>query len=263
MNGPSTSRSAWSTTGMLTAFVTMPPSSAATICSATITPARSCASSVEAARCGVTTTWSSSSSGPAYGSAEKTSSAAPASFPDRIASASASSSTSAPRAAFTSRAPSRICAIASRSIRQRVSSVSGEWSVTMSRRAEQLLDRLGLLDAELAEAVVADEGVVRDDAHPEPERATRDLLADAAEADHAERLSGELDAAPARALPAALLERRVRLRDVARERDDQADRLLGRRDRRSTPARWRRRSRAAWPRRRRRCRPRPPPGRSP
>ena len=38
MNGPSTSRSAASTTGMFTAFETRPPSSAATTCSATITP---------------------------------------------------------------------------------------------------------------------------------------------------------------------------------------------------------------------------------
>ena len=43
-------------------------------------------------------------------------------------------------------------------------------------------------------------------------------------------LLGELDAAPARALPAPLLERRVRLRDVARERDEQADGVLGGRD---------------------------------
>ena len=87
-----------------------------------------------------------------------------------------------------------------------------------------------LLDAEIAEPLAPDERVVGDDAHPEAERAACDLLADAPEADHAERLSGELDAAPARALPAALLERGVRLRDVARERDDQADRLLRRRD---------------------------------
>ena len=61
---------------MLTAFVTRPPSSAAATCSATITPARSWASSVDAARCGVTTTLSSSSSGPSYGSCAKTSIAA-------------------------------------------------------------------------------------------------------------------------------------------------------------------------------------------
>ena len=230
MNGRSTSRSAWSTTGMLTAFVTMPPSSAATICSATMTPARSCASPVEAARCGVTTTSSSPSSGPSYGSLEKTSSAAPASFPDAIASASASSSTSAPRAAFTSRAPSRMCAIASRSIRQRVSSVSGEWSVTTSDAASSSSTVSACSTPRSRKRSAPDERVVRDDRHPEPERAARDLLADPPEADDAERLPGDLDAAPTGALPPAVLERGVRLRDVPREREDQADRLLGRRD---------------------------------
>ena len=85
----------------------------------------------------------------------------------------------------------------------------------------EIVGRLDALDAELAEAVLRDERVVRDDAHLETERATRDLLADASEAEHAERLAGELDAAEARALPAPLRERRVRLRDVAREREQQ------------------------------------------
>src|SRR5581483_7665400 len=62
-----------------------------------------------------------------------------------------------------------------------------------------------------------------------PQGAARHLLADPAEAEHAERLAGELDAAPARPLPAALLEGRVRLWDVPGEGDEQADRLLGRR----------------------------------
>ena len=178
---------------MFTAFVTIPPSSAATTCSATMTPARSCASSVEAARCGVTTTWSSSSRGPVYGSAENTSSAAPASFPDRIASTSASSSTSAPRAALTSRAPSRIRAIASRSIE--AAGLVGEGRVERHdvRGAEQLVERLDLLDAEVAEPVAPDERVVGDDVHRQPERAPRDLLSDPPEADHAERLPGQLD----------------------------------------------------------------------
>ena len=93
--------------------------------------------------------------------------------------------------------------------------------------------RLGTLDPELAEALLRDERVVRDDAHLEPARAPRHLLADPAEPEHAERLAGELEAAVARALPAALLERRVRLRDVPREREQQPDRVLrGRDDRR-------------------------------
>ena len=58
-NGPSTSMSAGEIAGMLTAVVTTPPGvSAAMICSAVCVPARSCASVVEAPRCGVTTTLS-------------------------------------------------------------------------------------------------------------------------------------------------------------------------------------------------------------
>ena len=56
-NGPSTSMSSGEIAGMLTAVETTPPVSAATTCSAVCTPARSCASVVEAPRCGVTTTF--------------------------------------------------------------------------------------------------------------------------------------------------------------------------------------------------------------
>ena len=195
-----------------------------------ITPARSCASSVDAARCGVTTTSSSASSGPSYGSVEKTSSAAPASLPDASASASASSSISAPRAALTIRAPSFIFAIDSRLIIPRVSSVRGECRVRKSATARTRVLRGRMLDAELAEALVGDERVVGDDVHAEADRASRDLLADPAEAEHAERLPLELDPTPLRPLPATLLERRVRLRDVAGERHHQPDGLLGGRD---------------------------------
>ena len=94
---------------------------------------------------------------------------------------------------------------------------------------EHVVRALDALDAELAEALLGHERVIGDDAHPEAERAARDLLADAAEAEHAERLALELDPAPRRALPAALLQRGVRLRDVARQRDQQADGVLGRR----------------------------------
>ena len=43
--------------GMFTAVETTPPVNAATTCSAVCTPARSCASVVDAPRCGVTTTF--------------------------------------------------------------------------------------------------------------------------------------------------------------------------------------------------------------
>jgi hypothetical protein len=95
------------------------------------------------------------------------------------------------------------------------------------RDGEHLVRALDALDAELPEALLGDERVVGDDAHPETQRAPRDLLADAAEAEHAERLALELDSAPGRALPAPLLQGGVRLWNVAGERDQQADRVLG------------------------------------
>ena len=97
------------------------------------------------------------------------------------------------------------------------------------RTREHLVERRAL-DAELAKPFGGHERVVGEDAQLEAERAARDLLADAAEAEHAQRLARELDAPEARALPAAVLERRVRLRDVAGQREQQPDRVLGRRD---------------------------------
>ena len=65
---------------------------------------------------------------------------------------------------------------------------------------------------------------------PKPERALRHQLADPAEAEHAERLVVQLDAAELRALPRAAGERRVRLRHLARQRQEQRERVLGRGD---------------------------------
>src|SRR5205814_2389864 len=62
--------------------------------------------------------------------------------------------------------------------------------------------RLEPLDAELAEALGRDEGVVRDDMHAEPDGAAGDLLPDSPETEHAERLPRELDASVRLALPA-------------------------------------------------------------
>ncbi len=91
---------------------------------------------------------------------------------------------------------------------------------------EDGLRTLGVVDAELAEALGHDERVVADHVHPEPEGATGHLPADPAEAEDAERLVGELDPAPARPLPAPVLQCGVGLRDVAGKRDEEADRVL-------------------------------------
>src|SRR5213593_4590893 len=71
-----------------------------------INPALACASRVDAPRCGVNTTLGAARSGlPTGGSVSNTSTAAPDSFPDRNASASAASWTISPRAQFTRMAP--------------------------------------------------------------------------------------------------------------------------------------------------------------
>ena len=71
-----------------------------------------------------------------YGSTRKTSSAAPATLPERIAATSASSSIRSPRAAFTIRTPSFIRASAAASTIPRVSSFRGRWSVITSAFAK-------------------------------------------------------------------------------------------------------------------------------
>ena len=80
-------RSSSGTNGRLSACATGWPPSAATTCSATTTPARSWASAVEPARCGVSRRLGASRSGESAGSGSlaKTSSAAPASRPERSA----------------------------------------------------------------------------------------------------------------------------------------------------------------------------------
>ena len=84
------------------------------------------------------------------------------------------------------------------------------------------------LDVELSGAILRDERVVRDQLHAERERPLCHELADPTQADDAERLVGELDAGPAGPLPAALLERCVRLGDVARLGQQERHRVLGR-----------------------------------
>ncbi len=59
-----------------------------------------------------------------------------------------------------------------------------------------LVFALGAVDAELTKTFLRDERVVRHHAHPEPERAPRDLLADPPEAEHDQRLALELDSPP-------------------------------------------------------------------
>ena len=90
-----------------------------------------------------------------------------------------------------------------------------------------LLERAGRFDAELAEPIGGHERVVRDDAHPEPERAMRDLATDPSQSEHTERLPRQLDSREARPVPGSGRERGVRLGDVPGEREEERDRVLG------------------------------------
>ena len=152
-------------------------------------------------------TFSSPNSGESVaGSVSNTSSAAPATWPDLIASASAASSTRPPRAQLMMRTPCLVCASASRDRMLRVASVSGVCSVMKSARASSVVE-LDLLDAEVERALLGQERVVGEHPHLQPDRAVGDDRADIAAADQAERLAGQLDAHEAVLFPLAGLGR--------------------------------------------------------
>ena len=90
-----------------------------------------------------------------------------------------------------------------------------------------LLERTGRFDTELAEPICGHERVVRDDAHPQPERALRDLATDTSQSEHTERLPRQLDSREARPVPRSGRERSVCLGDVPGEREEKRDRVLG------------------------------------
>ena len=73
-------------------------------------------------------------------------------------------------------------------------------------------------------------GVGRNHLHAEPVAARRNNAPNVAEAHHAERAVEELHALEALPLPPAGLQRRGRLRNVARQRDQQRNRVLRRRN---------------------------------
>ena len=96
--------------------------------------------------------------------------------------------------------------------------------------AKQLVEASYRLHAELPHPFRGEERVVGDDVHREASRAASDLLPDTPEAHEPERLVSKLDPTEARALPAPLLQRGVRLRDRADQGEQQPDRVLGSRD---------------------------------
>ncbi len=112
----------------LTASGTNSPCNASFTLFATARPALSCASAVEAPRCGVATTLSKANSGEeVHGSLAYTSTPAPPTRPSASASARACSSTRPPRAALTIRTPGLTMESSFSPISPTVSGVFGRW----------------------------------------------------------------------------------------------------------------------------------------
>ena len=228
--GPSTSRSSAAIDGTLTADVTVPPVSAATTCSAAWKPARSVASLVLAPRWGVTITLSRPNSGDSVtGSVMKTSSAAPPTLP--LSSAATRSVFDDQRAAGDVEDADAVLHLRERLGVEPALGLGGLGQVDGDEvgLGVDVVGGLGLGHAELLVALGADERVEGDDVHAEALRALGDELADAAEAEDAERLVEQLGARELAALPLACAQALVRLRDVAGEREQQRERVLGRR----------------------------------
>ena len=95
---------------------------------------------------------------------------------------------------------------------------------------ERRLDRLGALGAQLAHALGRHVRVVGDRAHAERARPRRHQPADAAEAEQRERLVGELDAARSARAPRRRRAASAAAADVAGQREQQRERVLGGRD---------------------------------
>ena len=146
--------------------------------------------------------------------------------PSLSASTSAGRSTNPPRAAFTIRTPGLHAGDGLGT--HQILGLGRQRGVQRQEvRGCQHHVHRSLADLQLPEAIAGDERVVGDDCHSQSPRPGGDQLADAAEAEHAQRLAVDLDAAEARALPAPLHQRRMSLGDVARQRQQQPDRVLG------------------------------------
>ena len=110
-----------------------------------------------------------------------------------------------------------------------VSLFFGRWIVMKSLCAQQRV-QVHQFDAHVPGPLLGDERVVGDEAHAEGQGPLGDERADLAEPDDAQGLAVQLHALPLAALPLAVLQRGVGLGDVARLARSSAMRLLGGRE---------------------------------
>ena len=145
------------------------------------------------------------------GSSSKTSMPAARTWPDKRASASASSSIIPPRAVLTTMAPRFISDRALRSIKPRVSDVSGTWIVSTSATLSTLLNSSDLqaqfflpffrkLRHRIIVCAIA----------PKPSESLRDCLCNASHADVADRLAEQFAGDAAECIDMPLSQRAVR-----------------------------------------------------
>ena len=224
---PGRTSSAMAPPETLTASGTRSPPSASRTDLATATPAFSWASSVEAPRCGVTTTDSCSNSGLSVRRLLGEDVDAGAGDPALGERLGERLLVDDPAAGGVDDAHGRLD-LGQRLLADQADRLGGLGQVHGDEVAlrEQLVegDQLG---AELAGALSGDVGVVGEDLHAEALEPLGDELADAAEADDADLLLEQLDAAVLAALPRAVLEGLVGRRDVAGDGEQQADGELG------------------------------------
>ena len=200
-------------------------------CAATSSDTRTCASAVDAPRCGVSSVFGASSSGdPVGGSCSKTSMPAPPRWPDRRASATrglvddaAAGDVEDDRAGLQ---PGDRVAPDEPARRARQRDVDGD---DVGPR-EQLVEA-DELDAVVGGLLRGDERVDPDDGHLHRPGADRDGLADLAEPDDAEGPAAQLEAGELGSLPLAASERRVGRGDPAGDAVQQREGVLGGRDR--------------------------------
>src|SRR2546427_9858231 len=194
--GPIIARVLASRFGMFTALRMVPSNRTARMDCAISMPTLSCASAVDAPRCGVRTRLGALRNGESTwsGSTSKTSRAAPATCASCSALSSAASSTRPPRAQMMMRTP-RFVFLQSRFI-ENVASFCGERRMQRNeiRAREQIVELVHQLDLQAAGAGCGKVWIIGDDAHPESNGPPAQLAADPAHSDNAKRFVVELDA---------------------------------------------------------------------
>ena len=219
---------------MLTAKRTWPRVRKSIRSRAASTATETWASSVEAPRWGVTTTWRMADQRVIRGrrlGIEDVDGGARDLAALRGLPASAASSIRPPRAQLMIRTVGFIMAISRAPTRLRVSAVSGVCSVMKVAAGPQVVKPRNALDAALQSLFGGEERIEADDRHSKTAGALGDGQSNPAQSDDSQSLAFELCAGELASFPLAGFEAIVGLGNISRQRKDQGHRVLGRGDR--------------------------------